>query len=321
MNNSNKKIKEVSEEELKEEKVDHSEDLPNEEIELIKIEGNEIESEELPTDEISDEKLDTDNLNSTIEIIEESNEVESEELPADEISDEKLDIDILESTTEIIEESDELETLESGTVEKESIEQQMRDFHKNLVEASLYAAGRPLNVEELSNKLEFPKKEVEELINEVAFDYLDRSTALVIAQIGDRYQMQIKPEYTERVSKFAKGGAIAERYLRTLTVIALKQPILKSIVIKIRGTGAYEHVKYLIDNGFIEAVKKGRSHELTTTDKYADMFGLPKDKHQLKQAMVTQLGIEEASLNQPQVESEEKLSSELKIESELEKEE
>ena len=225
MNNSNKKIKEVSEEELKEEKVDHSEDLPNEEIELIKIEGNEFESEELPTDEIPDEKLDTDNLNSTIEIIEESNEVESEELPADEISDEKLDIDILESTTEIIEESDELETLESGTVEKESIEQQMRDFHKNLVEASLYAAGRPLNVEELSNKLEFPKKEVEELINEVAFDYLDRSTALVIAQIGDRYQMQIKPEYTEEVSKFAKGGAIAERYLRTLTVIALKQPI------------------------------------------------------------------------------------------------
>jgi len=131
------------------------------------------------------------------------------------------------------------------------------------------------------------------------------STALVIAQIGDRYQMQIKPEYTERVSKFAKGGAIAERYLRTLTVIALKQPILKSVVIKLRGSGAYEHVKYLIDNGFVEAIKKGRSHELTTTDKYADMFGLPKDKHLLKQAMVSQLGIEEGSVNEQYEESQE----------------
>ena len=297
MNNFNKELKEISEEESKEEKVEQPKDLPNEEIELNKIEGNEVESEELPSDEIVDEKLDTDNLDSTTEIIEESSEVESEELPTDEIADEKIDIDSLDSTTEIIEESNEVETLESGTVENESIEEQMRAFHKNLVEASLYAAGRPLNVEELSNKLEFPKKEVEELINEVAFDYLDRSTALVIAQIGDRYQMQIKPEYTERVSKFAKGGAIAERYLRTLTVIALKQPILKSTVIKLRGTGAYEHIKYLIDNGFIDAVKKGRSHELTTTDKYADMFGLPKDKHQLKQAMVTQLGIEEESTN------------------------
>ena len=264
MNNFNKELKEISEGESKEEEVEHSKDLPNEEIESNKIKGKKVESEELPTDEIADEKLEIDNLNSTTETIEESNEIE---------------------------------TSESGTVEKESIEEQMRELHKNLIEASLYAAGRPLTIEELSNRLEFPKKEVEELINEVAFDYLDRSTALVIAQIGDRYQMQIKPEYTEEVSKFAKAGAIAERYLRTLTVIALKQPILKSTVIKLRGTGAYEHIKYLIDNGFIDAVKKGRTHELTTTDKYADMFGLPKDKHQLKQAMVTQLGIEEESIN------------------------
>jgi segregation and condensation protein B len=190
-------------------------------------------------------------------------------------------------------------TSETKILDEEALKSQVRIFHRNLVEASLYAAGRPLTIEEISTKLEFPKKEVEELVNEVAFDYLERPTALVIAQIGDRYQMQIRPEYTEQVSKFAKGGAIAERYLRSLTVIALKQPVLKSMVIKLRGTGAYEHVKYLIDNGFINAVKKGRSHELTTTDKYADMFGLPKDKTELKRAMVTQLGIEEISTSEP----------------------
>jgi segregation and condensation protein B len=218
-------------------------------------------------------------------------------------------------------------------LDEESLKKQVRMFHRNLIEAALYAAGRPLNIEELSTKLEFPKKEVENLVNEVAFDYLERNTALIIAQIGDRYQMQIKPEYTEKVSKFAKGGAIAERYLRTLTIIALKQPILKSMVIKIRGTGAYEHVKYLIDNGFINAIKKGRSHELTTTDKYADMFGLPKDKTELKRAMITQLGIDESSSIKSQVETEEVLTSEaedgteevitneLSIESEEEKEE
>ena len=111
--------------------------------------------------------------------------------------------------------------------------------------------------------------------------------------------MQIKPEYTEKVSKFAKGGAIAERYLRTLTIIALKQPILKSMVIKLRGSGAYEHVKYLIDYGFINAIKKGRSQELTTTDKYADMFGLPKDIRQMKSVMITQLGLDERGISEP----------------------
>ncbi|MFX0008391.1 MAG: SMC-Scp complex subunit ScpB, partial [Candidatus Hermodarchaeota archaeon] len=194
-------------------------------------------------------------------------------------------------------------TSETEVLDEDSLKNQLRTFHRNLIEASLYAAGSPLTIEEISTKLELPKKEVEELVNDVAFDYLERNTSLVIAQIGDRFQMQIRPEYTEKVSKFAKGGAIAERYLRTLTVIALKQPVLKSLIIKLRGTGAYEHVKYLLDNGFINAVKKGRSHELTTTDKYADMFGLPKDKTELKRAMITQLGIEEISTSEPQEEN------------------
>ena len=169
---------------------------------------------------------------------------------------------------------------------------ELRIFHRNQIEASLYVAGRPLNVEELSTKLEISKKEVEELIKELAFDYLERSTALVINQVGERYQMSLKSEYVEKVSKFAKGGAIAEKYLRTLTIIALKQPILKSLVIKIRGSGAYEHIKYLIDNDLINAVQKGKSQELNTTDKYAEMFGLPKDIEEMKKVMISQLGIE-----------------------------
>ncbi|MFW9818403.1 MAG: SMC-Scp complex subunit ScpB [Candidatus Thorarchaeota archaeon] len=219
----------------------------------------------------------------------------------------------LTSETPLIEDSEEAERIEENIetnlidktpetkiLDEDTLKNQVRIFHRNLIEASLYAAGSPLTIEEISTKLELTKKEVEELVNEVAFDYLERPTSLVIAQIGERYQMQIRPEYTEKVSKFAKGGAIAERYLRTLTVIALKQPILKSMVIKLRGTGAYEHVKYLIDNGFINAVKKGRSQELTTTDKYADMFGLPKNRTELKRAMINQLGIEETTSSGPQ---------------------
>jgi segregation and condensation protein B len=187
-------------------------------------------------------------------------------------------------------------TLEQGKLPQESefaVKIELAELNRNLIEGALYASGRPLNIEELSTKLELSKTEVEKLVNQLAFDYLERSSALIIAQVGDRYQMQLRPEYTERVSKFAKGGGISEANLRTLTIIALKQPILKSTVVKIRGSGAYEHVKYLLDNNLISAVKKGRTHELTTTDKYADMFGLPKNKEELKRMMITQLGIEQ----------------------------
>jgi segregation and condensation protein B len=270
-------------------------------------------------EEAEDESKEVD-LENTQDLVENEDELNENLDEKSEESSEDLDV---EEPFEIVNEDLAIETLEKGTEDLEtednsavSLETQLREFHRNLVEASLYAAGRPLNVEEISNRLELPKRKVEELINEVAFDYLDRSTALVIAQIGDKYQMQIKPEYTEKVSKFAKGGAIAERYLRTLTIIALKQPILKSTVIKLRGSGAYEHVKYLIDNGFLNAIKKGRTHELTTTEKYADMFGLPKNIQQLKQAMVTQLGIEEVSSSEPQFENGEEIASEVPVENE-----
>ncbi len=175
-----------------------------------------------------------------------------------------------------------------------TIEIEPQQFNKNLIEASLFVAGTSLTIEEVSNKLNLSKKEVENLMKELAFEYLDRNSALIISQLGeDTYQLQIKPEYMDRISKFAKGGAIAERYLRTLTIIALKQPILKSTLIKIRGSGAYEHVSYLLENGYISAKKKGRTQELTTTDKYAEMYGMPKNVEEMKRMMIAQLGIEE----------------------------
>jgi segregation and condensation protein B len=224
----------------------------------------------------------------TQEIVEEDLDIETEESLNNETSEESFS----KEGTELMED-DTIEPQIPQELTKEELELQLKLLRRNLIEGALYAAGRPLDVEELSTKLEIPKKEVEELVRVVAFDYLEREGALIVAQIGEKYQMQLRPELTETVSKFAKGGAIAERYLRTLTVIALKQPILKSTVIKIRGTGAYEHVKYLLDNDLISTVKKGRSAELTTTDKYADMFGLPKNKEELKRMMISQLGLRE----------------------------
>lgn len=211
----------------------------------------------------------------------------------DENGEPSIDVGNENITLEQENEISKINEIKSEESEEELLARRIRDYHRNLIEASLYVSGKPLTIEEISTRLEIPKKEVEELINDVAFDYLERSTALIVNKVGDSYQMSLKTEYIEKVSKFAKGGAIAEKYLRTLTVIALKQPILKSLVIKIRGTGAYEHIKYLFDNELISGIKKGRSQELSTTDKYAEMFGLPKDKQLMKTMMIAQLDLDD----------------------------
>ena len=259
------------------------EEIPQEERNLEEIEIN-IEPKETLEEYIKEDFEEED----IKEYIEEELSIEEEDSLSHELSEEMLN----EQDTEFLGD-DTVEPQIPQELTKEDLELRLKILRRNLIEGALYAAGRPLDVEELSTKLEIPKKEVEELVRVVAFDYLEREGALIVAQIGEKYQMQLRPELTETVSKFAKGGAIAERYLRTLTVIALKQPILKSTVVKLRGSGAYEHVKYLLDNDLISAVKKGRSAELTTTDKYADMFGLPKNKEELKRMMVSQLGLGE----------------------------
>ncbi|MHA1732144.1 MAG: SMC-Scp complex subunit ScpB [Promethearchaeota archaeon] len=168
-----------------------------------------------------------------------------------------------------------------------------RDFNKNLIEASIFISSNPVSIEELSLKLDIKKKEVEELVNELAFDYMERATSLEIVQIGDRFTMQIKPEYTSKIKSFSSGGLIPEAIMRTLTIIALKQPILKSLLVKIRGSGAYEHCKYLLENGLIDQVKKGRSWEIRTTETFADTFGLPRDTASLKKTLMAQLGVKD----------------------------
>jgi len=261
----------------------NGEEVPQEERNLEEIEID-SETKETIEDYLKQDFEEKDNK----EYIEEELSIEEEDSLSLEPPEESLN----EQETEIIGDDTILSHIPQELT-KEELELQLKVLRRNQIECALYAAGRPLDVEELSTKLEIPKKQVEELVNIVAFDYLEREGALVVAQIGEKYQMQLRPELTETGSKFVKGGGIAVRYLRTLTIIALKQPILKSTVIKIRKSGAYEHVKYLLENDLITAVKKGRSAELTTTDKYADMFGLPKNKEELKRQMISQLRVGE----------------------------
>ncbi len=296
MNNSEEEenledMEQTTPEEKEEKELQELQDV-NEDIEVTKEDDNNIDSKENLTTvyKVGESQTIIPEGDSIDKVVEK----DDQNLTEDD-GEEDSDSEIINSKSEMVESEDieEKGDLEEHLKPKEpKPEIQLRDIQKNLVEGALYAAGRPLDVEELATKLEIPKKLTEVLVNELAMAYLERTTSLIIAQVGERFQMQLRPEYTESVAKFAKGGAIAERYLRTLTVIALKQPILKSIVVKIRGSGAYEHIKYLIDNDLINAVKKGRSFDLATTDKYSEMFGLPKNKMELKKVMIQQLGVE-----------------------------
>jgi hypothetical protein len=77
--------------------------------------------------------------------------------------------------------------------------------------------------------------------------------------------------------------------LRTLSAIAIKQPVAQSQIIKIRGVGAYDHIKELIERELIIKREDGRSPLLTTTKKFQEYFRLSHDAKSLRDELQEQM--------------------------------
>ena len=67
--------------------------------------------------------------------------------------------------------------------------------------------------------------------------------------------------------------------LRTLGTIALKKRILQADLVELRGSGAYEHIKELVEKDFVERKRQreGRSYWITLSEKFHRTFSVLPD--------------------------------------------
>ncbi|WP_202318682.1 SMC-Scp complex subunit ScpB [Archaeoglobus neptunius] len=156
---------------------------------------------------------------------------------------------------------------------------------KKIVEAILFSSSEPVKLTELSKITGKDKDEVLNAVNMLIEEYSSRDTSVEVIKVGDSYLMRIKPQYADYVEKFTVRE-FDRGTLRTLAVIAVKQPITLAKVARIRGNKCYDHVKKLVERGLVKAEKKGRSTILTTTEEFAIYFGLESsDPEKIKEAL------------------------------------
>jgi len=148
-----------------------------------------------------------------------------------------------------------------------------------VLEAALYIAGRPLDLNELCQVIgSRSKKKAQKYAETLMQEYNQRKTALEILGLKDeRYVLQVKPEFTPMIKKLVNRPLLSSGPLKTLSYIAYRQPVSQKRVIDVRGQHAYGHVKQLKDMGLVMAERSGRSMALKTTDYFADYFGLTHD--------------------------------------------
>ena len=162
------------------------------------------------------------------------------------------------------------------------------DELKSLIEAALYIAGRPLNDEILSKIFNTTSDKIFGAIQSLKKELDDRQSALeIIISPGPTYSLQLRPKYVSYVQHLAPGSLFSTSELKTLSLVAIKQPVKQSEIAKIRGSQAYSHIKKLIEHGFLSVKKGGRTRILATTRIFSEYFGLPYDKRKLKLKLIS----------------------------------
>jgi len=169
--------------------------------------------------------------------------------------------------------------------EKQAAEKMQHDLA--LLEASLYVAGHPLDLNELCSVLKTrSKNKVRKLAKMLIKEYASRNTALEILELKDeRYVLQLKADFSPQVKKLVTRPLLSIGPLKTLSYIAYRQPISQKRVVEVRGHHVYGHIKLLKEMDLIASERSGRSTVLRTTEYFADYFGLSHDVATMKKEL------------------------------------
>jgi len=155
---------------------------------------------------------------------------------------------------------------------------------KAKVEAALFLTENPLKAQAVATMIGEDVNVVRQTILELIREYEDRQGGLEISD-DNGYIIQVKDEYSTLVDEFVPLD-MPTALIRTLSAIAIKQPVAQSEIIKIRGQGAYEHIKELTERDLVHKREDGgRSPILTTTKKFQEYFRLSKDGKSLRQLL------------------------------------
>jgi segregation and condensation protein B len=164
------------------------------------------------------------------------------------------------------------------------MESSMSDaYFKNVVEAALLAAARPVPIAELLQIFDEQSrpspKEMRTVLEQLAADYEGRGVAIKETATGFRFQ--VRTEFAHEVSRLwpDRPRKYSRALLETLALIAYRQPITRAEIENVRGVAVNpEIVKTLMERNWVRVVGHrdvpGQPELLGTTAEFLDYFSL-----------------------------------------------
>ncbi len=176
---------------------------------------------------------------------------------------------------------------------------------KKLIEAALFMSSRPMTSEEISKITGFPAKRVEERLEELRKEY--EGKGIEIVRNPDGWNMRVKPDILPKVAHLTPYSDLKDGHKRTLALVAYREPIKQSEVVRIQGNKAYSYIKLLTKKGLIKSEKEGRTRILMLTKEFERYFG--EEKERIKEMLEQGVGGTEKKEEEKEQETKEKPDS------------
>ena len=160
-------------------------------------------------------------------------------------------------------------------------EREKENFKK--IEAVLFISGRFLTVPELVSFSDLNPIVIREVLEKLQEKYLKDDSAIEIIEKNGMWKMDVRQEHMEIINRIATGSSeFSKSEQETLAIIAYKQPIKQSVLIKIRSNKAYDHIKKFFDLGLIRKKKTGHTYDLSLSDDFYNYFNVSNENNFIK---------------------------------------
>jgi segregation and condensation protein B len=160
----------------------------------------------------------------------------------------------------------------------------MNESHiRNVIEAALLAAGKPLQPAELVELFDEGSRpqlqDIQAALTALMAEYSNRG--IEIKEIAAGFRIQVRRELANEISRLwpERPARYSRAYLETLALIAYRQPITRAEIEAVRGVAVNPNIlKTVIERNWVRVVGHrdvpGRPELLGTTRDFLDYFGL-----------------------------------------------
>ncbi len=152
---------------------------------------------------------------------------------------------------------------------------------KALIEALLFASPKPIGIDVISEVTGIEPADIRDIVQSLTDEYDSQSRGFSLLEVAGGYQLRTRSDFADEVGALFLARArrrFSRSSLETLSIIAYRQPVLRSEIEKIRGVDSGGVLKTLLSHGMIRVLGRkdapGRPIMYGTTSEFLEYFSL-----------------------------------------------